>query len=123
MLDIMSAATPRTNLTFAPGIPGYGTFTSFDCNDSGHPLRLSDPNSIARSNWNLPILFCEKLSHIGAKAIWEEREQRCKVTQRGFGQEFVFEVPPSEEDRANVLCWLNSFPFAASAASGGPLAF
>jgi hypothetical protein len=114
--------TPRRHLTFAPRIPGYGTFTSFDCSDSGHPLRLSDPDSIPRSNWVLPMFFYKKLSHFSAKANWEKREQRCKVTQRGYGQEFVFEVPPSGDVRASVLRWLDSFPFAASAASASPLA-
>ena len=103
---------PRKHLTFLPGIPGHGTFTSFDCHDSGHPLRLTDPSSKTRSTWNLPVFFYKKLSHIGPKATWEPRGQRCKVTYRGYGQEFVLEVPPSGEDRAKVLSWLISFPFA-----------
>jgi hypothetical protein len=113
--------TPRKHLTFLPDIPGYGTFTSFDCHDSGHPLRLTDPSSMPRSTWNLPIFFYKKLSHIGAKAIWEPRGQYCQVTHRGYGQEFVFEVPQSGEDRANVLSWLISFPFATTAVSASAL--
>jgi hypothetical protein len=82
---------------------------------------VTDPSSMPRSTWNLPIFFYKKLSHIGAKAIWEPRGQHCQVTHRGYGQEFVFEVPQSGEDRANVLSWLISFPFATTAVSASAL--
>ena len=57
------------------------------------------------------MFFYKKLSNIGAKAKWEQQGQHCKVTRRGYGQEFVFEVPQSGEDRTNVLRWLLSLPF------------
>lgn len=111
--------TPRKHLTFLPGMPGHGTFSSFDCQDSGHPLRLTDPNSKQRSTWNLPRFFYKKLSHIGAKATWESGGQHCKVTHRGYGQEFVFDVQKSGQEPATVLSWLTTLPFAAADASAG----
>ncbi|MGA2905204.1 MAG: hypothetical protein ABSD98_15340 [Candidatus Korobacteraceae bacterium] len=109
--------TPRRHLTFLPDVPGHGTFTSFDCHDSGHSLRLTDPGSKQRSTWKLPMFFYKKLSHIGEKATWERRGQHCRLTRRGYGQEFVFEVPQSGQDRAKVLNWLISLPFATTAVS------
>ena len=107
--------TPRKHLTFWPDIPGYGTFTSFDCEDFGHPLRLTDrsPKS-PRSKWMLPMFFYQKLSHIGRKnPTWEKREEErhCNVMHQGYGQEFVFQAPTSQEDRKEVLSWLSSLPF------------
>lgn len=60
------------------------------------------------------MFFYQELSHIGKKnPTWEKREeeQHCNVTHRGYGQEFVFEMPQSQEDREKVLSWLSSLPF------------
>lgn len=103
---------PRKHLTFLTGRLGYGTFNSFDWQASEHPLRLTDPHSEARSRWRLPSFFYKQLSHIGEKNnTWEKAGQHCNVMHKGYGQEFVFTVPPSPADREKVLKWLTRFPF------------
>ncbi len=101
--------TPRERLTFNPGIPGHGVFSSL------HPvLQITDPDGRYRTEWRLPAFFYEKLSHLG-KAEWRQDGSHCYVTQRGYGQEFIFNSFGHPETHAQVRDWLAGFPFCALA--------
>jgi hypothetical protein len=76
---------------------------------------MTAPKAKARSNWRLPPFF-EGLTHLG-KATRKTKDGFFWVEQRGYGQEFVLEVPPESSAKEKVLSWLQSLPFAAKPAA------
>jgi hypothetical protein len=111
-----SIYTPRDALSFEPRLPGFGTFKVFRAHQEKNPLRLTsadrgiNPNG-NRSTWELPDFFHRKLSHIG-EARWEEKENsrknRCTVSVKGQGQEYVYELSKNPCERAKIRKWLQS---------------
>jgi hypothetical protein len=83
------------NLSFAPHLPGYGTF------NYKNDLVLTSPGQKKRSVWRLPqffhpnfetsVSYHEKLHDKSKNPIWELKENYCILNSVGRGQEFVIE--------------------------------
>lgn len=79
----------RKELSFAPGIPGYGTF------NYKNSLVLTCPGQKKRSIWRLPRCFHPKcgttMSYHENNKLWELFDNYCTLNSVGRGQEFVIE--------------------------------
>ncbi len=85
----------KQKLSFAPNLPGYGTFNFKD------DLVLTKKNQKKRSVWRLPQYFHpsfgttmsyhESIYNKSNKPIWELYDDHCILNSVGRGQEFVIE--------------------------------
>jgi len=96
-----AAYIARKELSFAPGVPGYGIFNYKDS------LVLTSPGQSKRSLWKLPRVFHPKsgttMSYHENHAIWELYDKYCTLNTVGRGQEFVIEGNDEVIDWAKKL--------------------
>lgn len=90
-----TAYIARKNLSFAPHLPGYGTFNYKDM------LLLTSKGQKKRSVWRLPqyfhpsfgtsVSYHERLRDKSGTLVWELHDDCCILNSVGRGQEFVVE--------------------------------
>jgi hypothetical protein len=83
----------RKSLSFAPHLPGYGTF------NYKNGLVLTSPGQKKRSVWRLPqyfhpsfgtvVSYHENLCDKSNNPVWELHDNHCTLNSVGRGQEFV----------------------------------
>jgi hypothetical protein len=86
---------PREKLTFCDNLTGSGLFDAPFRPDADDPRCLSAPGQAQSSRWRLPSFF-HGLSNMGTQPspsgeFWEPQ-------RKGYGQEFVLDVPPQNSE-------------------------
>jgi hypothetical protein len=86
---------PREKLTFCDNLAGSGLFDAPFRLDEDDPRRLSAPSQAQPSLWRLPSFF-HGLSNMGKQP--SPSGEFWKPQRKGYGQEFVLDVPPQSSE-------------------------